>query len=155
MLEMVQRNDEKHEEGHARLRGDLRSLESRIVSLETARAETGAQMRVLESTVKRMATDPTDVTRLKFSPSIVVSILVACLTVAGGMWGSTYGLRSDVRDILTQMAANKSLDASNAKLIEERAAALNRTIDMIEKKQELQRLELQSLKETILQQRNK
>ena len=153
LAEMIRMSEEKAEAGHRRLRSDFMDLETRILGLESAKTEATGRLREIDAAVIRMATAPTDVTKLNFPPRIVLGVVGACLSIALGFWGSTYGLRSDVRNILTQMESKVNLDAANARILEERASNVARTIDTIEKKQELQRLEIQSLRETILRQR--
>lgn len=96
VLKLVHDNHEAAEEGHSRLRKDWRSLESRLIMLEQAHKEMVTQF----STVERRASD---VSQLKLSPGMVVSIVIACMSIAGGVYAANSGLRSDVRDILTRM----------------------------------------------------
>jgi hypothetical protein len=136
------------EEGHARLRRDYRSLETRLVAMEALRLTQDAHFDRLDQMLAR----PIEVSALRFTPAVVMAVISMCLTVAGGMWASTYGLRSDVRDILTKMAATADLERSNTKLQDERALTLTKTIETIDKKQELQRLKLEAITETVLRQ---
>lgn len=134
------------EEGHARLRRDYRSLETRLVAMESLRITHDAHLDRLDQQVSR----PIEVSTLRFTPAIVLTMVTVCMTIAGGMWASTYGLRSDVRDILTKMAATADLERSNTKLQDERALVLTSKIETIDKKQELQRLKLEAITETVL-----
>lgn len=92
----------------------------------------------------------TDVSRLTFTPQIVAAIVISFLAVAGGMWTSTYGLRSDVRDILTRMESQVQVSELSMKLQEERAKTLSESIEAMRRRQELQQYEIQGLKEVIL-----
>lgn len=85
----------------------------------------------------------TDVMKLSFPLQFVFVIVSAFLTVAGGMWASTYGLRSDVRDILTRMEYQAKLDDRDAKIAEERAEAQRESIKEIRNRLELYKIELQ------------
>ena len=154
LRQMAEQIDEKHEEGHGRLRRDIRVLEQDMATVRSMMATHGARMDGLDHALVRVSTAPTEISRIHFTPGIVASIVTVCLAISGGMWASTYGLRSDVRDILTQQNEQQKVDVANATLNAERAAMLRQTVDMIEKKQELQRLEIQSLRETILRQRS-
>src|SRR5258708_19046926 len=92
-------------------------------------------------------TATTEIYTLSLHDALPISI---CLSVAGGMWASTYGMRSDIRNIMTRMdSASEALKLS-VSLAEERAAALKDSIDSIKRRQELQQYEIQSLKEMIL-----
>jgi hypothetical protein len=92
----------------------------------------------------------TDVSRLRFTPQMVVMIVSMTLGVAGGMWASTTGLRSDMRDILTRMDGQTKVAEINAKLQEERSQALRESIEAMKRRQELQQYEIQGLKEIVL-----
>jgi hypothetical protein len=122
--------DKFHDGQHRRVTDRERrgSLESRVSQLE-------ADIRLLQDA-------PTDVRRINFSVGIVVSIVISALTLAGMF----LSLRADVGSVKAALDTQKQLT-------EERAFALKETISMMDKKQELQRLEIQGLKEMILQQR--
>src|SRR5437870_2925481 len=110
VLRLVNDNRDDADEAHKRLRKDL---ESRLVLVEGVLKDMEAEL----ATVERRSGD---VSHLHLSLGMVLSIVVTCLTIAGGMWASTYGLRSDVRDILTRMASNAQLDESRTKLQDDR-----------------------------------
>ena len=146
LQQMVEQNFEVTEDGHARLRSDYRSLERRVEAVETSRAHSDERLSRIET---RLA-QPTEVSSLRITPGMVFAIVALCASVIGGQYASTYGIRqeqaamrSDVRDLSTMFVAQ-------AKLQEERAAALNTLADLIQKKQEMQRLEIQSLREMVL-----
>ena len=146
LLQMVTQNDEKHEQGHHRLRTDYRELEDRVLALEET-------ITTQASTIDSFRERRTDVSQITFSPSVVLAIITIILSVAGGMWASTYGLRSDVRDILTHMAAQKDQDVTTARLQEERANNFRDSIEAMKRRQELQQYEIQGIKELLVQMR--
>lgn len=135
----VEQDDEKHESAHKRLRGTLDQIQENLELVALALAETKSQLAVLKAT-------PVDVAKLRFTPAIVIMII----TVAGGMWASTYGLRSDVRDILTRMNLQTELDVARTKLQDERAANLKDSVDAMRRRQELQQYEIQGVKDAIV-----
>lgn len=132
LLTMIQQNDDKAEESHARLRETLREHEGWLMRHDRFLEETRAAVALINAT-------PVEAAQLHFSPSVVLAIVTICLTIAGGMWASTYGLRSDVRDILTKQD-------SATKLQDERAQNLHESIEAVKRRQESQQLELQELK---------
>ncbi len=134
LLQMIQQNDEKHEEGHRRLREDYRSLERKITSLETAKVATDLHLARIDST-------PVDVTKLSFTPRTIIAIVIAAVSVAAGQWV----LRADVL---------KAIEI-NAKAQDERIGALRESIESMKRRQELQQYEIQGLKEAILKQGGK
>lgn len=132
LLQMIQQNDAKAEDSHTRLRETMREHEGWLARLERTLNEQAAAITLINAT-------PVEAAQLHFSPSVVLAIVTICLTVATGMWASTYGLRSDVRDILTKQD-------SATKLQDERSQNLHEAIEAVKRRQELQQIELQELK---------
>ncbi len=145
LFQMAEQNHEQSEEGHHRLRTDLRGMDLKLDSITKEVSELRGKF-ILFAGGERS----TDVSKLRWTARDVLAIVAICLSVAGGMWASTYGMRSDIRNIMTRMdSASEALKLS-VSLAEERAAALKDSIDSIKRRQELQQYEIQSLKEMIL-----
>lgn len=128
-------DDEKHDAAHARLRGSLVEVQENVETLALALAETRSQLAVMKAT-------PVDVAKLRFTPPTVAMILSCCITVAGGMWASTYSLRSDVRNILTNMELQTRLQ-------DERNTRAEKSIDSLTRQVELLKYEQQRLREDV------
>lgn len=88
--------------------------------------------------------------RLRFPLREVIMVVSVTLAASGSMWAVTYGLRSDVRDVLTRMDDQKTIEAEKAKLQDERMQNLRESIMDMKRRQELQQYEIQNLKEMIL-----
>ncbi len=146
ILQMVSQNDEKHEKGHARLRDDWREMDDRLEKLE-------ATIATHENRLTVLATAPHDFSKLTLSPGIVASIVMTVMTIVGGQLASTWGLRSDIALINQRMSSQSEVDRGAKQLQDERAIALRGVVDETKKKQDLLQLEVQSLRETILNQR--
>ena len=73
LLQMIQQNDDKHEDGHARLRGDYRSIEGRVVSLEAARVASDLRLASYIAT-------PIDIGKINFTTPVVIAIAIAAAT---------------------------------------------------------------------------
>jgi len=91
--------------------------------------------------------------------------------IIAGQVASTWGLRSDVATVLTQMAAQKDLERVTTKAAEDREAArakldeakaelqkqiiaqLAEAVGEFKKSQEMQRVQLESLSKTVIAQR--
>ena len=140
LRQMVEQNDEKHLEGHVRLRKDLRELEQQVDAGFQSLRESHAALRMKIAT---METTPVDAGKLMVTPRIVVTIVALSLSIAGGVWASTSGLRSDVRDILTRMETQRSVS-------DVRDASMRESIEAMKRRQELQQYEIQGLKEMLL-----
>ena len=92
----------------------------------------------------------TDAMKLSFPLQFVFVIVSAFLTVAAGMYASTYSLRSeqsalrsDVRDVLTRLEYQAKIDDRDAKIQEERADAQRESMKEIRNRLELYKIELQ------------
>lgn len=138
LLQMLQQNDEKHEAAHTRLRLAHDRLDARLDAIDAACLKLEHRLSTLEKA-------PTELSNIRFTPQLVIWIVGAFLSVSGGMWASTYGLRSDVRDLLTRGDAQ-------AKLEETRADTLTKAIDEMKRRVELQQFEIQSLKDVLVKQ---
>jgi hypothetical protein len=79
VVQMVEQIDEKHEDGHRRLRQDLRAIEARLILFE-------AQLTDLRTKVTRMEAAPLDVSNLRLSPSLVIAVIMTVITLVGGFW---------------------------------------------------------------------
>ena len=84
-----------------------------------------------------------------------IAIIMTIASIIAGQQASTWGIKSDVRDIVTHQAMQADLDKSENKLREERAATLKSTVDDTTKGMKLLQLEVQNLRETVLGQRRK
>jgi hypothetical protein len=92
----------------------------------------------------------TSAERLSFDLRMVAAITVASVGIAGTQWWSSSSQRSDLRDIKTRLEMRERIDAAEAKLQEDRAVQLRESIQAMRNRQELQQIEIQSLKEMIL-----
>lgn len=136
LQQAIDQNDEKHEEGHKRHRVRLDGHESRLEVLEQAQQD-------LYLKVQQISGRPINLTDIIVPSKVVVAIVLSAVTIAGAIWGSTSGLRSDVRDILTQQEAS-------SKMADERSGTLKESIADAKRLQELQRIQLESLTKTVL-----
>lgn len=148
VFQLVRQTDEKHTEGHHRLRADWRDHDERLTKLEATLSELGFKVQML-------ATATPDISKMTLSPGIVVSIVMAIMGIVGGQLASTWGMRSDIRDINTKLNLRAQEDVSLQKLQEERANALRNATDAIGKKQELLQIKFDELRDQVLGQQRK
>ena len=134
VLQLVREIDDKHDEGHKRLRGDYREHEERLSKIESVQSEQGYAIKALQ-------TASPELSRLKLSPGMVIGII----SIVVGQVASTWGIRSDIRDINTQMTARVEAEQNLQKLQEERATTLKAAVDAIGRKQELLQIQIQDL----------
>lgn len=92
----------------------------------------------------------TPVTTLSFSLETVIRLLVLSIGVAATIWGTTAGIRSDVRDILTQMRAESEKREMQERLVDERLGTMRETVNDQKRRIELLQYEVSALKEMIL-----
>ena len=144
----------------ATLNGLVSTMDSRHKAFERGQDLILERLGKLQVTQQKHETDlasfisaPQDLSRATLSSRMVVSIVLVVAGIIGGQMASTWGIRSDVRDISTKQAQKSETSKVTEQLKDERAAMLKTTVDTISKDQKLQQLEIQSLRETILNQR--
>lgn len=83
LMRMVQQNDDKHEEAHKRLRDDIRSLERRLVSLDTTQIANTLHFSDVNLKLKHLDERKPDALNLQFSTRTLVAVagVVAGLAV--------------------------------------------------------------------------
>lgn len=147
---MIAQIDEKHEEGHGRLRMAVRELEGRFDHLEGRLAQVDTRVTQVTAGQRALEQRPTDISRVTMTPKFVLGLVVAVVSCVGGVWGTTASLRSDVRNILTQLTDRQNIEDQKDRLQEERYDALKTAIEDMNRRVQLQQYEVQSLKETVL-----
>jgi len=154
LLQMVEQNDDKHEAGHARLRRDFRELELQVDKGLQSLRDSHADLR---QKIATMEIAPVDTGKLMMTPRMVVGIVALCISMAGTIWASNANVRaeqaatrSDVRDILTRMDAQKTASEAARELTNMQWSQLRSDVDEIKKQQKLQQLDNQDLREKIL-----
>ena len=91
----------------------------------------------------------TDALSLRFPLQYVTSLVAAAVVMSGAIWAANWGLRSDVRDILTRMDYQQKLEVEKGRLQDERLNALRDSLSEMKRRMELQQYEVQRLNETI------
>lgn len=150
VFHIIRSQDEKFCSGHNRLRLDCDRNAGDLERFQKAIDEHGEQ---LANVAKRT----TDVAQLRFTPGMVVAIVGVCVSIVGGQYLSTMGLREQ------QATTNAALSLVNAKmdalkqhnedatrLLDERAAAMADSIKRVETRGEMTDLKVNNLRETVL-----
>lgn len=131
LYQIVAQNHEAAEDGHARLRGDYRSLEARMLALERGRAADELHFARIDDKLGR----PMEVSALRFTPQMVTAIIAIVLGIAGG-WGTTILVAQQ------QAAANQALKES--------MVTLTKAVETVQRQTQLQDLKIQDLKEALI-----
>ena len=158
MLELLDQTDIKHDEAHKRLRSDFRELEQQLIDGLKSLAEKQHEM---NDRMTELATTPVDVTKLVLTPKIVVSIIFIVVGIAGGMWASTAGLRSELQVVSAKMTADQRVADERAQrsndnntvikdALSNSSRDIKEQISAITKRQELQQLQIQAMQESII-----
>jgi len=150
LLQMIEQNDQKHDDAHKRLRQDFRELIAQHENLLSASQALRDRIIANENRLEKLKDTPPNVENVIMTPRVLVAIVVFTITVVGGVWSSTYGLRSDVRDILTRMEAQKSALEAADKLADVQALQMKTAIEAMQRRIELFQYEQQSMKETLM-----
>ena len=133
----IEQNDEKHEDGHRRLRTDIRHLERRLDELEKIGSATNVR-------IIRLETTPVDVTKLKFTTNTVIAIVIAAATVIASQITSSRSMKDDL--LTSQKSSNDSMKADLLKAIETQAESIRE----VKRKQDAQQYDINSLREEIV-----
>lgn len=142
LRQMIEQNDEKHEDGHHRLRTDLRAVEHRLDQLND-------KLIALTLTTERRSATPVDLAKVTLTPRLAAVVLGVFASTFGAMWAATYSLRSDVRDLLTTTSLQAETTRASFKLQDERMSTLRESVDAMKRRVELQQYEVQRLNETM------
>jgi len=98
----------------------------------------------------------TDITKLTFTWQVVIVIVSTTITAYASQWQ----IRSDVRDILTRIELGAKVEDAQSKLqtndlaalkssIEAQSAAMKESIAAIQRRQEMQQIQISQLSEAI------
>ncbi len=131
------------EDGHERLRKDFRTYHDQT---ETTLLLLRDGLNTVRGRVDLLERTPPDVTKLRFSTGVVVSIIVVTASVVGAGYGFSSLVASKI-DTLSKRLDEQA--ASAAKLTEERSAAAQRSIDALTRQMELLKYEQQRLREDV------
>lgn len=142
LLNQIQAVDQKHDDAHRRLRESFRDIDGELERLKKTQGEA-------DKLFAAYAATPPDVLKLRFTPSTVVAVVAVCISIFGGFWASTWGLRSSVDALITQMNTQKEVDVAYRKLQDERASSFKDGLDTLRRQQDLQRYEIQSVKDLV------
>jgi hypothetical protein len=145
LAERIDQLEESRDDSSARLHVEIDDVKRRVDALTTLHTDTSARVTRLESS-------PLDVDKIRFPPRVVAAIVASVMTIIGGMYASTYGLRSDVRDLLTNQVNRDRLEEVNRKLADQQSESISKQVDVIDKRQQLQAIQIQELKEMVLKQ---
>lgn len=137
VFQLVRSNHELAEAGHKRLRSDYREHEERLIKLESIQGEHSLKLQALASATPELS-------KMTLSSSTVLTIVIAVVGIVTGQVASTWGLRSDIRDINTNMSAQRVIQ-------DERAARQDSKVDAIDKKQEMLRIVVDELRKEVLE----
>ena len=132
VLQMVQQNDEKHEAGHARLRGDFRGHDTRILNMEAALSD-------LRGKLERLADKPADISTATIPAKVIAAVIISALTIAGAIWHT--GDR--VEDLSQRLQAESELRKVQA-------ASFAATIEDVRKEMKLYEIKTDELKDAML-----
>lgn len=143
LLEMVHealRKAEIAEEGHKRLRAAIVGFGERLEDLEHCQSS----MRVDITTLKA----PQDLTRGVIPTRLVVAAVFSVITICGMIIGAAASVKSDVRDNATKYDAH-------IKLEDERENARQRFNEDMKKAIELNRIQVESIRQELARQQRR
>jgi hypothetical protein len=145
LLSRIEQLEERASDSSRRLHLELEDLKRRQDALSVLQTDTASRL-------DRLIVTPLDAEKIRFAPKVVVAIVGACVSIVLGMYAVNYGIRSDVRDILTRQEQRDRLEEVNRKVTDQQTEAITKAVDVIDKRQQLQAIQIQELKEMVLKQ---
>lgn len=151
LQQTIDQNFETSEAAHKRLRNDYRSLEGRLIAIETAQVANAQHFATLETAMSR----PVEISSLRFTPAMVLGIVAIC----GSSLGAGYVI--DARSSARYDALSVKYDAATAKmdadrvLLSERVVYLTEVLKAVQAQQKLTDLNVGHLSETLAVMRGK
>lgn len=150
LAKLVNEYRAESDEGHTRLRTDLRALHDHTeMALATARSRTD----LLENRIGTVADTPPQAARLQFSTGVVVAIISVTVSLMVTVIGVSNRVTNRIDALSTRMdeqSDKQKTDRDNAaKLSDERYAASQKSIDALTRQQEVLKYELQRLREDV------
>jgi hypothetical protein len=147
LIQMIEQNDEKHEKMHARLRQDLDRLEEQVnKGLESLRLSAQSNLNRIEG-VERM---PVDATKLMLRTPVVVSILVTLLSVAFGIAGTWWTMRSGLDRLADKMESARQLQEASAQIQKMQIDMLSTAVKDVKNNQTMKQFDVQEVKDILM-----
>jgi len=143
LAERIEQLEESREDSSRRLHLEIDDLKRRVEALSTLQTASEVRLTKIDST-------PVDADKIKFSGRIIAAVVAIVLGPMAANYATTYGLRSDVRDILTRQEQRDRIEELNRKLSDQQSETLSKQVDVVDKAVKLQALEIQTLKEMVL-----
>jgi Na+/glutamate symporter len=133
LRQMIQQNDEKHEEAHHRMRTDHRALETDVRSLVLKVTALELAMTQQTMAVTALTNAPINIEKIVFNPKMVLAIVGLVASIVTGNW-------------LTNQPIREQLVRSD-----ERAKNMEDKIDNLQRQMEMRRLEIQQVSNDLQQ----
>jgi hypothetical protein len=155
LLQMIEQNDQKHDEAHKRLREDFREFLVQHENLLTASQSLRDRIIANENRLESLKDRPPDLEKAILSVKVVVAMIVFAITVVGGSWGASYSgrsenakanaerdvvlaqIRSDIRDMATRQDAEKEAKEADRRASQLRDEQWNRAIEAMQRRIEM------------------
>jgi|SRR6516164_2714802 hypothetical protein len=156
VLQMVEQIDEKHDEGHSRLRSDYRSLETKVESNYRHFTDQFTLLKGQLTTLDAKMNLPMDATKLSLTAKPIIAILGSVMGGAVLISTSIFAMRTDVKDLSTKVDAQQAAATARATLQDVQTAALRDALATTQKQAEdakrsyeLLRYDVQALKDAL------
>jgi hypothetical protein len=143
LQQMVEQNDDKNEEAHKRLRGDLRTAEDKIYDYERRLAALAMQITRLEQA------PPPDVSSLRFPLPIVVAVAAGFITIGAGIYKAQADVQAFHAEFVNRMEKQQWEAASAASKSEAATINLKESLNKLDAQQKLQYAEFQQFRQDI------
>jgi len=161
LLQMIEQNDQKHDEAHKRLREDFREFLAQHEQLLMASQSLRDRIIANENRLESLKDRPPDLEKAILSVKVVVAMIVFAVTVVGGSWAASYSgrsenakaiaeIQSDIRDMATRQGAEKEAKEADRRAAQIQAEQTKSALEAMQRRIELFQYEQQSMKETLM-----
>jgi len=153
ILKHVDELDRQHDDGHRRLRTDLREVERRLDNAEARLGRTETALTTNDRDHETLRGTPVDVNKLRFTPALVVVIVTTVVSAIGGAWASA----AKVDVVLARVEGLSALQDQRYSELKQAIEAQRIAADKreVEANRRLKEFQDQELKETLLKQGTK
>lgn len=134
LRQMLIESDQKHDDGHQRLRGDIRELERSSGRLENRIVEAEKSLLAAHSALRAMREGPIDGMKIRFPLTIIASIVVTAAITA---WVLAGKIDSGNKELSDQLTKTQTDQATYMKRTEERLTDQQQSIQQLRNRFEL------------------
>lgn len=151
IVEMIQQNDDKHEEAHQRIRLDVRVLDADHRALKTEVVALKVVIGQLTTALAAQQTAPVDVGKIVGNWKVLATLAGMITANLAGNWFSNAPVRESQARMQESISVMQVQIEGGTKLQDTRTSGIKESVDGLNRQMEMRRLEIQSLANEVQQ----